>query len=164
ADRRKAFNKSRLESYISDCIIEKVNNILGSGGNEYLSEGYINKTNTEKSDASIKIGTLKESFYWFLDNAYVQLSEESPKIKLPSKEIRLLIELLIEELPDDEKIEDWSEYNVDIERAPKIINAYEAFIKAFQKDFTYDRKTPLIFRPDVNLSSGEKVMYDLSST
>ncbi|MBC2844910.1 AAA family ATPase [Winogradskyella flava] len=163
-ERRNYLNKLRLKLYIIECIIEKVHKILESSGNKYLKEGYITSNFNEGSEEFIKIGTLKESFFWFLDNAYVQLTKESQKIKLPSEEVKLLIELLIEDLPIDEEIEDWSEYYVDIERAPKIINAYEAFIKAFQKDFTYDRRTPLIFRPDVNLSSGEKVMYDLFSS
>ena len=161
---RNYLNKLRLKLYIIECVIEKVHKILESSGNKYLKEGYITSNFNEGSEEFTKIGTLKESFFWFLDNAYVQLTKESQKIKLPSEEVKLLIELLIEDLPNDEEIEDWSEYYVDIDIAPKIINAYEAFIKAFQKDYTYDRKTPLIFRPDVNLSSGEKVMYDLFSS
>ena len=49
-------------------------------------------------------------------------------------------------------------------RILQIINAYENFVKSFHTAFTYERTTPLIFRPDINLSSGEKGMYDLFSS
>lgn len=161
SDERNLFNKVQLELYIIESVISKVHNILESSGNKYLAEGYIISNLTIDSKDFKEIGTLKESFSWFLENAYVQLSKESDIINLPAKEVMDLLNLLIEDLPDDAEIEDWSEYYVDLNRATDIINAYETFIKSFREHFTYDRKSFLIFRPDIHLSSGEKGIYDL---
>jgi hypothetical protein len=163
-DQRYFSKQNNLELYIIECIIEKVHKILESSGNKYLQEGYLNNNINVESAEYQNIGTLKESFYYFLDNAYVQLSSKSEKIYLPAKEIKELVEILILKLPEDNDIEDWSEYFVELDHAVDIINTYEVFVKAFHYDFNFERSKPLVFRPDVNLSSGEKGMYDLFST
>lgn len=160
-ERRNFSNRNNLELYITETIIKKVHKILESSGNKYLQEGVIKSNFSVDSQEFLKNENLKDSFYWFLDNAYIKFKKNEKFITLPVLEIKQLLELLLSELPEDEEIDNWSEYEIKLETASQIINAYENFIRAFQDDFTYDKTIPLIFSPDISLSSGEKGMYDM---
>src|SRR5690606_6356349 len=96
------------------------------------------------------------AFYWFLENSYIQLSKESEKILFPIVEIKALIETTLSYLPDNEEIDNWTEFNVNFTQALEINSAYEKFLLAFRDNFSYDKKVLMSFSPSKNLSSGEK--------
>ncbi|WP_308992760.1 AAA family ATPase [Mariniflexile litorale] len=157
-------NSIRLEFLILERVIDKVQNVLESSGNKYLNEGYIRGNKNSNSPEFTEISDLKEAFYWFIENAFIQLSEDSEKILFPVQEIKLLTDLLLVNIPKDNEIENWAELNVSLDATQDIFNAYEKFIISFKDDFSFDRKILLTFIPDKNLSSGEKGMYDLFSS
>lgn len=159
----RATNKIRLELEVLKRIISKIQNILESSGNKYLQEGFLNNDYTTQSVEFKSQNNSKNAFYWFLENSYIQKSKKSKKIEFPKKEIIDLIETLHKYLPEAEEIDNWTELNIKSEYALEILNVYEKFLIAFKKDFVYDKKILLKFKPFVNLSSGEKGMYDLFS-
>tara|TARA_R110002074_G_C12390135_1_gene653202 strand:- start:200 stop:1075 length:876 start_codon:yes stop_codon:yes gene_type:complete len=68
-------------------------------------------------------------------------------------------------VPDtDVEIDNFTELNVSFDNALEIINSYNNFIISFKDYFSLDRKILLTFRPNKNLSSGEKSMYNLFSS
>lgn len=154
-------NKIRLELLIIERVINKVHSILESSGNKYLNEGFIKYGLTVDSAEFKSIEGLKNSFYWFIENSYIQLTPESEKVFLPVSEIKGLVEILISDLPEDEEIENWAELNVDFDKTFKILGMYEKFLLSFKEYFTFDKKILLTIGPDKNLSSGEKGMYNL---
>lgn len=155
----KSSNRRKLELNILLSVIEKVFKILEETGNTYLEEGKVKIKVTE-----IKNLNLKDAFYKFLEEHYYI---KYKNVKLPVKEIKELIETLINNLPENEndlKSHGWDKYNTDFNRAIKIINAYQNFISAFSKHFTYDKSILLTFKTDKDLSSGEKGLLDLFSS
>ncbi|ARV10132.1 hypothetical protein BTO05_10970 [Winogradskyella sp. PC-19] len=158
-------NKIKLELQIIERVIDKVQNILEMSGNKYLNEGYINNSYTPDSSDFKKNKDLKSAFYFFIDNAFIQLSKGSQKIFLPTREIKDLLELLLSHIPEkDVEIENWTELQISFKDALQLLDAYENFIISFKDNFSLDRKILLTFRPDKNLSSGEKGMYNLFSS
>ena len=156
-------NKIRLELEIIRRVISKTQNILESSGNKYLQEGYLEKNSTSESKEFINQSDSKNAFYWFLENSYIQLAKKSEKIHFPIIEIKILIETLLSYIPENEDIENWTEFDVDFTQALGIIKAYENFLLAFKDKFAYDKKVLMSFSPSKNLSSGEKGLYDLFS-
>ena len=158
-------NAIDLKLEVVSRVIDKVRNILESSGNKYLKEGEIYNALTIDSPEFANISTLKEAFYWFLENSFIQYSKQSDKIYFPVEPIKDFIETLLKYLPEsDDEIENWTQFDVSFDQALDIINKYKRFIYSFNEDFSYDRKILLNFRPNKNLSSGEKSMYDLFST
>ena len=155
--------KIRLELEIIRRVISKTQNILESSGNKYLQEGYLEKNSTSESKEFINQSDSKNAFYWFLENSYIQLAKKSEKIHFPIIEIKILIETLLSYIPENEDIENWTEFDVDFTQALGIIKAYENFLLAFKDKFAYDKKVLMSFSPSKNLSSGEKGLYDLFS-
>lgn len=145
-----ASNQKRLELNLILSVIEKTFNILEKTGNRYLQEG---KVKVKLDD--IKNLELKDSFYAFLDNHFFEKFEN---VFLPVDSIKSIIEVLINNLPNEEEIEynRWDEYSVDFKTSFKIIELYQSFIKSFSKDFTLDKTIMLTFKPNVDLSTGEK--------
>ncbi len=160
----KAGNKIRLELEVITRVISKTQNILESSGNKYLEEGFIVDGKTT-NDVGFKNANSKKAFFWFLKNSFIQLSKakEGKKILFPFTQIKKLVETMLSCLPEDEEIENWTEFNVNFNQALSIIEAYENFLLAFKDDFSYDKKVLLSFSPLKNLSSGEKGLYDLFS-
>jgi predicted ATP-binding protein involved in virulence len=144
-------------------VIVKTQNILESSGNKYLQEGFLKNNYTVQSPEFKNQANSKDAFYWFLENAYIQLTPKSVKIRFPIKEIKNLLETLTAHLPESKEIENWTEFNVGFTGALKILKAYEIYLVAFTKNFAYDRKVLLNFKPFVNLSSGEKGLYNIFS-
>lgn len=151
-------SQKRLELNLILSVIEKTFNILEKTGNRYLQEG---KVKVKLDD--IKNLELKESFYAFLDNHFFEKFEN---VFLPVDSIKSIIEVLINNLPNEEEIEynRWDEYSVDFKTSFKIIELYQSFIKSFSKDFTLDKTIMLTFKPNVDLSTGEKGLLDLFSS
>ena len=161
--KKKAGQKIRLELETISRIASKTQNILESTGNKYLEEGFIVGDRT-RDYSKFKNANTKEAFYWFLENSFIKLPRNKKKILFPTDEIKNLIETILSYLPEDEDIENWTEFNVNFQQALNIIEAYEKFLLAFKNDFTYDKKVLMTFSPSKNLSSGEKGFYDLFST
>jgi predicted ATP-binding protein involved in virulence len=161
--KRKAGQKIRLELEIIKRVISKTQNILESSGNKYLEEGFINENRTKDYEEFKNAINAKEAFYWFLENAFIQLSKNSKKIFFPVEEIKNLLETTLSYIPDDEEIENWTEFDVNFSQALDIINAYENFLISFKNNFSYDKKILMTFSPSENISSGEKGLYDLFS-
>ena len=128
-----------------------------------MEEGYINENRTKDYEEFKNAINAKEAFYWFLENAFIQLSKNSKKIFFPVKEIKNLLETTLSYIPDDEEIENWTEFDVNFSQALDIINAYENFLISFKNNFSYDKKPLMTFSPSQNISSGEKGLYDLFS-
>ncbi|MCK0190451.1 AAA family ATPase [Arenibacter sp. F20364] len=155
----------KLELEILQRVINKVQNILENSGNDYLDRGFIKNKIDVDNPVFTEIKSLKEAFYWFIDNAYISLAKDSGNILLPVTEIKNLIEVLLSHIPgSDNEIKNFTEFEVTFEDSLEIVNAYEKFIIAFKEHFTLDRKILLTFRPNKNLSSGEKGMYNLFAT
>lgn len=159
----KSTQRIKLELEIISRVILKTQNILERSGNKYLQEGYINDRKTIESQEFKEALDSKNAFYWFLENSYIQLSKESDKILFPTNEIKNLIETILSHLPENEDIDNWTEFNVNFSQALEIIKAYENFLLAFRDNFKYDKKVLMSFSPSRNLSSGEKGLYDLFS-
>lgn len=151
-------NQKRLELNLILSVIEKTFNILEKTGNRYLQEG---KVKIEVKDIAT-LG-LKDSFYQFLDN---QFFEKFDDVFLPIENIKSIVEVLINNLPNEEDIEynRWDEYDVDFQTSFKIIEVYQNFIKSFSEHFTLDKTIMLTFKPNVDLSTGEKGLLDLFSS
>lgn len=161
--KRKAGKRIRLELEVINRIISKTQNILESSGNKYLEEGHINGRKTTDSKEFKESLNSKEAFYWFLANSYIQLPKKSKRISFPTTEIKNLIETILSYLPENEEIDNWTEFDVNFSQALEINNAYEKFLLAFRDNFAYDKKVLMSFSPSKNLSSGEKGLYDLFS-
>ncbi|MEZ7515344.1 hypothetical protein [Flavobacterium frigidarium] len=159
----KATKRIKLELEIISRVILKTQNILENSGNKYLEEGYIKNDYSEESKEFLNQPNTKEAFYWFLENSYIKLSENSKEIYFPVNEIKNLIETLLSSLPEAKDIENWTEFETNFQQALEIIKAYENFLLAFKQNFTYDKKVLISFSPAKNLSSGEKGLYDLFS-
>ncbi len=158
-------NQLRLSYEIISRVIDKTQNILEATDNKFLIEGYINSDwDTDSLEFTKHAKSLKRSFYWFLENAYVQLSSKSEKKYLPKKEISALLEALLKHIPENDEIKNWTEMNVSQEAALEILETYEQFLLAFKDDFAFDRKILLTFSPYRRLSSGERGMYNLFSS
>lgn len=161
----KATNKRKLELNIILSVIEKIFKILEGTGNTYLREGRVGLT-LER----IKNLNLENSLYLFLDNHYFvkEGSQDDVKvdIRLPIYEIKELIKTLLQNLPDENEIQKnhWTEYEVGFDAAVQIINAYQKFITSFSENFTHDKTILLTFKPEIDLSSGEKGLLDLFSS
>ena len=161
----KATNRRKLELNIILSVIEKVFKILEGTGNRYLYEGRAGIALNQIQDLN-----LEHSLYLFLDNHYFvkEGSQDDVKvdIRLPILEIKDLIKVLLENLPNENEIQKnrWTEYEVDFDAAVKIINAYQNFITSFSENFTYDKTILLTFKPEIDLSSGEKGLLDLFSS
>ena len=154
----KVTNQERLKLNLILSVIEKTYNILEKTGNRYLEEGRVSISVDEIQD----IG-LKESFYLFLEkHSFTRYKD----VHLPVKEIKDLIEILINNIPEeiDIKYNHWQNYNVDFATSLVIIQAYKKFIKEFSNHFTLDNTIMLTFRPSIDLSSGEKGLLDLFSS
>lgn len=151
-------NQKRLELNLILSVIEKTFNILERTGNRYLQEG---KVNIEVKD--IEDLGLKDSFYLFLDNHFFEKYED---VSLPVENIKAVIEVLINNLPSNEEIEynRWEEYSVDFKTSFEIIDVYQSFIRSFSDDFMLDKTIMLTFKPNVDLSTGEKGLLDLFSS
>lgn len=151
-------NRKRLELNLVLAVIEKLFNILEETGNIYLNEGRLNMTLKDIENMS-----LKDSFFLFLDKHYFIKFEN---VSLPVEEIKELTEILINNLPNEEDISfnRWDQYAVSNQTALKIINSYQKFIKAFSEHFTYDKTILLTFKPNIDMSSGEKGLLDLFSS
>lgn len=157
-------NAIRLKFEVISRVIDKVQNILEASGNKYLNEGYIKNELNVNSPEFTKISSAKESFYWFLENSFIALTKKSDKIYFPIKEIKEFLEALLSNIPKkDDEIENFTEFNVSFDNALELLNSYERFILSFKEYFALDRKILLTFKPNKNLSSGEKSMYDLFS-
>lgn len=161
----KSTNRRKLELNILLSVIEKVFKILERTGNTYLKEGRVRiKLN------DIESLNLEESFYLFLDNHYFieegNLEEVISDVRLPVIEIKELIKILLENLPNENEIKKnhWSEYEVDFDTSAKIDITYRKFIRAFSNNFTYDKTILLTYKPNIDLSSGEKGLLDLFSS
>jgi ABC-type Mn2+/Zn2+ transport system ATPase subunit len=159
----RATQKIKLELEIISRVILKTQNILESTGNRYLQEGHLENNYTIKSEEFINQPNTKDAFYWFLENSFIQLTQKSEKIRFPIIEIKTLIETLLSYIPESEKIDNWTEFDVDFTQALEIIKAYENFLLVFKDKFAYDKKVLMSFSPSKNLSSGEKGLYDLFS-
>lgn len=160
----KSTNRRKLELNILLSVIEKVFKILERTGNTYLEEG---KLNIDLKD--IATLNLEKSFYSFLDNHYFTKrgsKEINKDVRLPISEIKELIKILLENLPKENEIKKnyWSEYEVDFNTSAKIDIIYRNFIRAFSHNFTYDKTILLTFKPNIDLSSGEKGLLDLFSS
>lgn len=151
--------KVKLEHRIIQGVIEKVHNILESSGNKYLREGHILNRLTVH-DEFVDIDSHKEAFYWFLDNISFSIAD----VEFPIAEIKNLTEVLLSKVPEHDEIENWSQFSVGFHDTLEIIETYEKFLLAFRKSFAYSDKPLLNYKPNINLSSGEKAMYDLFST
>ncbi|MDQ7961262.1 AAA family ATPase [Flavobacterium lindanitolerans] len=151
-------NQKRLELNLILAVIEKTFNILEQTGNRYLQEGEVAITVDDIKDYG-----LKDSFYLFLDNHFFETVNDP---YLPISDIKELIEVLINNIPKEKDIEynRREEYSVDFETALKIIEVYHKFINSFTKDFMLDKTIMLTFKPNVDFSTGEKVLYDLFSS
>lgn len=160
---KKAGQKIRLELEVISRVISKVQNILERSGNKYLQEGYLNGGKTIDSKEFQEALNSKDAFYWFLENSYIQLSEKNNKILFPTDEIKTLIKTILSYLPENEDIDNWTEFDVNFSQALEISKAYEKFLLAFRDNFKYDKKVLMSFKPSRNLSSGEKGLYDLFS-
>jgi hypothetical protein len=159
------FNSIKLKTEIIQRVIDKIQIIFESNGNTYLGEGYINNDLSTSSPEFLKFeDSLLDSFYWFLEHAYLQLTPKAEKIWLPKNQIKKLIETLLKYIPENDQIDNWTEMNVSFDAAFEILNAYEEFLIAFKDDLNYNKKILLKFNPDINLSSGEKGMYNLFSS
>lgn len=155
--------KIRLELHILDSIIDKIQRIFESSGNKFLSKGeMVNRYNVE-SEEFISQPTSRDAFYWFLENAIISISGDKSDPKLPINEIRNLTEEMMLDLPESREIENWTEMDVNYEKALKIIKLYEEFILAFSSNFSFDRRVLISFAPEIQMSSGEKGLYDLFS-
>lgn len=164
-NRSKKIGKINFETRLIINVIHKVHSILESSGNKYLSEGYMNDGLTSKSKEFATIDSMKDAFYYFLDNAYIQLTAGSEKIFFPKKEIKELIELLISSIREDQDFsKNWGEYEVSFAKAIEIIEAYDRFLIAFRKDFNYDKKALFNFEPNISLSTGEEALFELFSS
>mgnify|MGYP003645613715 CR=1 FL=1 len=158
-------NSVDLKLEIISRVINKVQHILEMSGNKYLREGYLRNDFTIKSPEFSEIKSIKEAFYWFLDKSFIKGPKSSHEILFPVEEIKNLIELLLSNVPDtDVEIDNFTELNVSFDNALEIINSYNNFIISFKDYFSLDRKILLTFRPNKNLSSGEKSMYNLFSS
>ncbi|NQY29673.1 MAG: AAA family ATPase, partial [Flavobacteriaceae bacterium] len=151
--------KVKLEHRIIQGVIEKVHNILERSGNKYLKEGHILHGLTIHNEFT-DITSHKEAFYWFLDNIFFSIAD----VEFPIDEIKALTEVLLSKVPEYDEIENWSRFSVKLSDALEIIETYEEFLLAFRKSFAYSDKSLLTFKPNINLSSGEKAMYDLFSS
>lgn len=157
-------NIGKLKLNLILAVIEKVFLKLEKTGNRYLNEG---KLKIKVKD--IKNSNLIDSFYSFLDNHYfteINSDTVNTEVRLPVKEIKDLIEILLDNLPDESDIQKnrWQEYSVDFETSAKIIDVYNNFLKAFSSHFTLDKTILLTFKPNIELSSGEKGLLDLFSS
>lgn len=150
--------RKRLELNLLLAVIEKMFNILEKTGNIYLEEGKLKITLKDIENLS-----LKDSLYLFLDNHYFI---KFRSVRLPIEEIKELIEILIDNLPQENEIisRNNNSYTVSNETALKIMNSYQKFIRAFSKDFTFDKNIMLTFKPNIDLSTGEKGLLDLFSS
>lgn len=148
-------NQKRLQLNLILSVIEKTFNILEKTGNTYLQEG---KVKVKVSD--LEVLGLKDSFYAFLDNHFFEKFED---VFLPVDDIKSVIEILISNVPVEEDIRynKWDEYSVDFNVSFKIIEVYQSFIKSFSQDFTLDKTIMLTFKPNVDISTGEKGLLDL---
>lgn len=155
--------KIRLEQEILNRVIDKTQNILEGSGNKYLDEGHLLNNYTVESEEFTSQKDSRSAFYWFLDNSYIILNKTSKRILFPKKQTIDLIEVLLSSLPEAEIIENWSEWNVDFKNALKILDVYEKYLLSFKENFVFDRKPLLGIKPFINLSSGEKGLYDLFS-
>lgn len=161
--KKSAGHKIRLELETISRIASKTQNILESSGNKYLDEGFIINDKTIDYSKFKNANNAKEAFYWFLENSFIQLSQKSKKIFFPTTEIKNLIETILSYLPENEEIDNWTEFDVNFHQALSMIEAYEKFLLAFKDNFSYDKKILMSFSPSKNLSSGEKGFYDLFS-
>lgn len=154
----KVGNKRKLQLNLILSVIEKTFKILERTGNKYLSEGKVNLQISQLDDYS-----LEDSFYLFLDYHYFERYED---VFLPKEEIKDLIEILINNLPEEKDImyNNWDKFNVGFDVAYQIIEVYRKFINSFTNNFTLDPTILLAFKPSADLSSGEKGLLDLFSS
>src|SRR5690606_26748943 len=129
-------NKLRLKLEILDGVICKVHSIFENSGNKYLEEGFIENEIHTSDPEFAKIDTLKEAFYWFIENAFIKKS--SLRFHLPIKQIKKLTELLLKVAEEDDDIDNWTILTVNFENCFEIIESYKDFLLSFKEKFSYD--------------------------
>ncbi len=151
--------KIRLKLEIINSIILKIKQILEHSGNKYLEEGFVDGEINELK----QIKSYKEAFYWFIERAYIKPTKDSKPILLPIKEIKDFTESLISIIEQQENYSNWTEFYINDKYALEFIDNYQKLIFSFRKHFTYDDYPILQLSSDIQLSTGEKTMYEIFS-
>lgn len=151
--------KIRLEIEIINSIILKIKQVLEHSGNKYLEEGFVDGEIKELKE----IKSYKEAFYWFIERAYIEPTKNSKPILLPINEIKDFTDSLVSIIEQQENYSNWREFYVSDEFAKEFIEKYQKLIFSFRKHFTFDDYPILQFSTDIQLSTGEKSMYEIFS-
>lgn len=151
-------DKEIFKIRIIESIINRVRLIFEKTGNKYLLEGFIRKGKTVEYLKTKNICGLKEAFYWFLDNAYIKVN--NIEFQLPVQEIKNLIEVLLSKIEKSNDSDYFDGFNADNLDTLEIIDAFQNFVISFQKHFKYIDNPLFNFSTDIELSSGEKLMFE----
>lgn len=151
--------KIRLEIEIINSIILKIKQILEHSGNKYLEEGFVDGEIYKLKE----IKSYKEGFYWFIERAYIKPTKNSKPILLPINEIKDFTDSLVSIIEQQKNYSNWTEFYVSDEFAKEFIEKYQKLIFSFRKYFTFDDYPILQFSTDIQLSTGEKSMYEIFS-
>lgn len=151
-------DKEIFKIRIIESIINRVRLIFEKTGNKYLLEGFIRKGKTVEYLKTKNICGLKEAFYWFLDNAYIKFN--NIEFQLPVQEIKNLIEVLLSKIEKSNDSYYFDSFNADNLDTLEIIDAFQNFVISFQKHFKYIDNPLFNFSTDIELSSGEKLMFE----
>lgn len=151
-------DKEIFKIRVIESIINRVRLIFEKTGNKYFYEGFIKGGKTVEYLKTKNICGLKDAFYWYLDNAYIKFN--NIEFQLPVQEIKNLIEVLLSKIEKSNDSYYFDSFNADNLDTLEIIDAFQNFVISFQKHFKYIDNPLFNFSTDIELSSGEKLMFE----
>lgn len=151
-------DKEIFKIRVIESIINRVGLIFDKTGNKYLYDGFIKGGKTVEYLKTKNIYGLKDAFYWYLDNAYIKFN--NIEFQLPVQEIKNLIEVLLSKIEKSNDSYYFDSFNADNLDTLEIIDAFQNFVISFQKHFKYIDNPLFNFSTDIELSSGEKLMFE----
>lgn len=156
--KRTYIDKEIFKIRVIESIINRVGLIFDKTGNKYLYDGFIKGGKTVEYLKTKNIYGLKDAFYWYLDNAYIKFN--NIEFQLPVQEIKNLIEVLLSKIEKSNDSYYFDSFNADNLDTLEIIDAFQNFVISFQKHFKYIDNPLFNFSTDIELSSGEKLMFE----
>lgn len=151
-------DKEIFKIRVIESIINRIGLIFDKTGNKYLYDGFIKGGKTVEYLKTKNIYGLKDAFYWYLDNAYIKFN--NIEFQLPVQEIKNLIEVLLSKIEKSNDSYYFDSFNADNLDTLEIIDAFQNFVISFQKHFKYIDNPLFNFSTDIELSSGEKLMFE----
>ncbi|MCO5949841.1 ATP-binding protein [Mucilaginibacter flavidus] len=149
----------RFEYDLYETALGKFVSLLERAGNDYLDEGII----PEDFEDVLATLTVREALQWFLENTGVYADKEQ-YLFVQHLNLLELVDYVRSLVLENTLTDNWRSILINETQALRVIQLYDAFNVSFINEwFNFDTKPMFIFRPEINVSSGEQSFLNLFS-